>query len=454
LKKTKQYYVFFARKLFFNHVQHTRAVLSLGQLKVLHINTYEGNGGAGRACLRLSDALNTAGVQSEVMVYFQFNESTKTKTFSKSPLQKAIAIFNILSERYLSKFFSKALKTPFSLQWFGRSIVRNRILKEADIIHLHWINHGFLTPKLLAQIDDLDKPIVWTFHDSNAFTGGCHVRYACENYHQQCGHCPLLKFSGENDFSHKNWLRKKKAYSNLNYHVVAPSNWMAESVRISSLMGARPIDVIPNTIETTIFKPYVKTEAKKILKIAPEKFVLMSGFMPSKNDKHKGTSYLVEALNSFSKRPGIRKEDIELVIFGNKENAEMPEFPFKTTFLGTISNDEHLAKCYSAADAFLTPSLEDNLPNTVMESLSCATPVIAFKTGGIPDMVKHLENGYLADYQSSEDLANGMEWLYLHKNQEEIQKEARRTILTQFSPAVIAEKHLLLYQSLINLQPR
>lgn len=327
------------------------------------------------------------------------------------------------------------------------------MIKNADIIHLHWINHGFLTPKQLAQLDELDKPIVWTFHDSNAFTGGCHVRYSCENYHQQCGHCPLLKFSGANDFSHKNWLRKKKAYSNLNCHIVAPSNWMAESVKISSLMGARPVNVIPNAIETTIFKPYVKAEAKKILKINPEKFVMMSGFMPSKNDKHKGTSYLVEALNIFSRRKGINKENIELVIFGNKEGVQMPDFPFKTTFLGTISNDEHLAKCYSAADAFLTPSLEDNLPNTVMESLSCATPVIAFRTGGIPDMVQHLENGYLAGYQSADDLANGMEWLYHHQNPEEIQKEARRTILTQFSPTIIAEKHLLLYQSLINLQP-
>ncbi|RZJ57692.1 MAG: glycosyltransferase, partial [Flavobacterium sp.] len=208
------------------------------------------------------------------------------------------------------------------------------------------------------------------------------------------------------------------------------------------------------TLETSVFKPYVKSEAKKILKISPDKFVLMSGFMPSKNDKHKGTSYLIEALNDLATRPGIVKENIELVIFGNKEKTDMPEFPFKTTFLGTISNDEHLAKCYSAADVFITASLEDNLPNTVMESLACATPVVAFKTGGIPDMVKHLENGYLAEYESSEDLATGMEWLYHDENAADIQKEARRTILTLFSEQVIAEKHLLLYQSLIDLQPR
>ncbi|MNK07563.1 Capsular glucan synthase [compost metagenome] len=423
-------------------------------MKVIHLNTYEGNGGAGRACLRLSDALNTVGVSSKVMVYFQFKESTKTGTFSKSPFQKAKAIFNILAERYLSKAVSKAVKTPFSLQWFGRSVINHPAVKEADIIHLHWVNHGFLSPKFLAQLDELEKPIVWTFHDSNAFTGGCHVRYECENYFKECGFCPLLKFSGKEDLSHKNWLRKKQAYSMLNCHIVAPSNWMATSVHLSSLMGFRKVTVIPNTIESNVFKPYVKSEAKKILKINPDKFVMMSGFMPSKNDKHKGTSYLIDALNDLATRPGVTKENIELVIFGNKDNVEMPDFPFKTTFLGSINNDEHLAKCYSAADVFIAPSLEDNLPNTVMESLSCATPVVAFKTGGIPDMVKHLENGYLADYKSSEDLATGIEWLYHHENATDIQKEARRTILIQFSEAVIAEKHLLLYQSLIDLLPK
>jgi glycosyltransferase involved in cell wall biosynthesis len=423
-------------------------------LKVVHLNTYEGNGGAGRACLRLNKALLDNGADSSVMVFLKFKASTETGTFSKNLFQKAWAIFNILAERYLVKLFVRALKTPFSLQWFGRSIVKNPAVKQADIIHLHWVNHGFLSPKFLAELDELEKPIVWTFHDSNAFTGGCHVRYTCEHFHKECGFCPLLKKSRKNDQSHKTWIRKKNAYSELNCHIIAPSRWMAQSVKFSSLMGFREVTVIPNTIETNIFKPYKKGEAKNMLKIAPHKFVMMSGFMPSKNDKHKGTSYLIEALNDLASRPGVIKEDMELVIFGNKDNADMPNFPFKTTFLGTISNDEHLAKCYSAADVFITASLEDNLPNTVMEALSCATPVVGFNTGGIPDMVKHLENGYIAEYENSEDLATGIEWLYQDEHAPEIQKEARRSILMQFSEAVVAEQHLQLYQSLLDLQPR
>jgi len=423
-------------------------------LKVVHLNTYDGNGGAGRACLRLSDALNASGINSIVIAYYKFGQNPKIDTFSKSIFAKAKAVFNILAERYLAKIFVKAAKTPFSLQWFGQSIFKHPAIKDADIIHLHWVNHGFLTPKFLAQLDELEKPVVWTFHDSNAFTGGCHVRYSCEHFHKQCGNCPLLKFSSDHDISHRNWLRKQQAYSKLGFHIVAPSIWMANSVKQSSLLGIRQISTIPNTIEIDVFKPYVKAEAKKILKIPANHFVIMSGFMPSKNDKHKGTPYLIEALNELAKRPEIPNELIELIIFGNKDEKNLPEFPFKTTFLGTINKDEHLAKCYAAADAFITPSLEDNLPNTVMESLACATPVIAFKTGGIPDMVKHLQNGYLADYQSATDLADGIEWLFLHEDRTAVQKEARRTILTEFAPEVIAAKHYILYENLLNALPK
>ena len=124
-------------------------------LKVVHLNTYDGNGGAGRACLRLSDALKASGIDSKVLVYYKFGQNPKIDTFSNTPIQKAMAVYNILSERYYAKWLSKSVKTPFSLQWFGRSIKNHPDVKNADIIHLHWINHGFLTPKFLAELDEL-----------------------------------------------------------------------------------------------------------------------------------------------------------------------------------------------------------------------------------------------------------------------------------------------------------
>src|SRR5579863_2932011 len=164
--------------------------------------------------------------------------------------------------------------------------------------------------------------------------------------------------------------------------------------------------------------------------------------MPSRKDLHKGTDYLLVALELLKARLDTKAENIELVVFGNRNTENMPEFPFKTNFLGTISDDEWLALCYSAADAFLIPSLEDNLPNTVMESLACGTPVIAFTTGGIPDMVKHEQNGYLAEYRSSESFADSMEWIINHPDRERLQQQARQTVMDNFSEEVISRKHI------------
>jgi glycosyltransferase involved in cell wall biosynthesis len=385
-----------------------------------------------------------------MLVLFQSGKPDATQIFRKGWWGKITAAIPILAERYLAQWLTKASKTPFSIEFFGFNLHKHPLVKSADIIHIHWVNHGFLNAKSLANLALLDKPVIWTFHDSNAFTGGCHVRYDCENFHRQCGNCPQLKWPGDNDLSHQNWKRKQKAYSKLHFQIIAPSRWMAQSVKDSSLMAIRKINVIPNTLDINTFKPYSKKEAKQILKINPDKFVILSGFMPSKNDKHKGTQYLIEALKELSARVEIDNEQIEMVVFGNKNEDTAALMPFKTTYLGTINKDEYLAKCYSAADVFVAPSLEDNLPNTVMEALACATPVVAFHTGGIPDMVSHLHNGYLADYQSSTDLADGMEWLMFHDSAVDVQKEARHRILQHFSPQVVANKHLDLYEKVLS----
>ena len=225
---------------------------------------------------------------------------------------------------------------------------------------------------------------------------------------------------------------------------------MLSSVLQSSLMHDRPVLQIPNTLETDIFKPSDKQAAKKALGLPDDKFIFLTGFMPSRKDLHKGTSYLLESLELLKERLGVKAEQIELVVFGNRNKKDVPDFSFKTSFLGTISDDEKLALCYSAADAFLIPSLEDNLPYTVMESLACGTPVVAFTTGGIPDMVQHEQNGYLAEYRSSVSLTNGMEWIINHLDRSSLQQHARQTVMAKYSEPVIAQKHIQLYQQLLN----
>jgi len=418
-------------------------------LKVVHLNTYDGNGGAGRACMRLNRALLNQNIDSKVIVHYKFGKNPQIGDFNTNLLQKAYTAATIILERIWAKRYLKALKTPFSFAWFGRSVIHHPDVKNADIIHLHWVNHGFLNPKHIAEIAKLNKPVVWTFHDSNAFTGGCHVRYTCDHFIQECGNCPLLKDSSPDDYSHRAWKQKKDAYAQLDFTVVAPSTWMQASVLQSSLTKGRAISQIANTLETDIFKSADKQAAKKLAGFPAEKFVFLSGFMPSRKDLHKGTSYLLESLELLKMRLGAKAEHIELVVFGNRNTEDVPEFPFKTRFLGTIDDDEQLAGYYAAADAFLIPSLEDNLPYTVMESLACSTPVIAFTTGGIPDMVKHEYNGYLAAYRSSESFADGMEWAINHPDKRKLQQQARQTVMDNFSEEVISKKHLSLYQQLL-----
>jgi len=420
-------------------------------LKVVHLNTYDGNGGAGRACLRLNRALLDQNIDSKVIVHYKFGNNPQIGTFNKTVVQKGITAATIILERILAKRILKPMKrTPFSFTWFGRSVLHHPDVQQADIIHLHWINHSFLNPSRLAELAKLNKPIVWTFHDSNAFTGGCHVRYSCDHYQRECGYCPLLRHSDANDYSHRIWQQKHDAYGQLNFTVLAPSSWMLQSVLSSSLMKDRPVLQLPNTLETGIFRPKNKSSMREILGLPQDKFLFLTGFMPSRKDLHKGTSYLLESLELLKERLGVKEDEVEVVVFGNRDAKSVPEMPFKTTFLGTISDDEKLSACYAAADAFLIPSLEDNLPYTVMESLSCGTPVIAFTTGGIPDMVKHEQNGYLAEYRSAQSFADGMEWVLNHPDRQQLQQNARKIIMDTFAEPVIAQKHIGVYRQVLN----
>lgn len=419
-------------------------------MKVIHLNTYDGNGGAGRACYRINSALKKQGIDSEMYTYIKLGSKVDVYSLFPTWKGKTLATFNILAERYLPLLFTKDLKLPFSLSFFGRNIHRHPEVLAADILHLHWINHGFLNPQNLEQLAKLGKPIVWTIHDSNTFTGGCHVRFDCQNYLNTCGDCPLLKQPKTDDLSHQIWLKKQKAYQVLKPTIISPSGWLANAAKNSGLLSNSTVKIIPNTLETTIFKPTDKTLAKQHFGINDKQFVLLSGFMPSKKDAHKGTSYLIAALDLWITQYPEVMEKATLIIFGNREAHPDLTFKMSVQFLGTINDDELLAKAYAAADVFLTTSLEDNLPNTVMESLACGTPVVSFTTGGIPDMVKHLQNGYLAKYKDSADFMEGIQWVFNHPDQEKLSKSARETVMNNFSETIVAKQYIDVYQQILN----
>jgi glycosyltransferase involved in cell wall biosynthesis len=281
---------------------------------------------------------------------------------------------------------------------------------------------------------------MWTF------TGGCHYAGSCNHFINQCGDCYFLQDENSNDISHDGWLRKAAVYAgNKNITFVACSSWLAGVARQSSLLKGFKITSIPNPIDTNIYSVQDKLTLRENWGINPFAKIILFG-AANINDRRKGINYLVDALNDLTSScpdSGL----VEVVIFGKNKHFDVNQLPFKVNQLSLITSQEELAEIYNLADVFVTPSIEDNLPNTVMEALSCGTPVVAFNVGGIPEMVDHMQNGYLAEFQSAADMAKGIHAILYADNAEELSANARNKVLNTFNNEKVAKQYIEVYQS-------
>jgi len=275
-------------------------------------------------------------------------------------------------------------------------------LPPADILNLHWIA-SFVD--LQSFFEHTSCPVVWTLHDMNAFTGGCHYDMGCERYKESCGRCPQLGSQAERDLSRSIWNRKRVAYEKAirrgRLHIVAPSNWLAEEVEESSLLGEAPLQVIPYGVDATVFRPRMKQDTRERLGISKQRTIILF-VAQSTTDCRKGFSFLVSALKDLDS-----DEKVTLLSIGQGSTSLPLDLPYVNA--GRIEEDEVLAKLYSVADLFIIPSRQDNLPNTVLESMACGTPVIGFDAGGIPDMVRPGETGWLAETGNVRSLRQAIE---------------------------------------------
>jgi len=420
-------------------------------MKVTLINTSDAGGGAPAACLRLLKALRSQKLDARLLVQYKQTDETAVEGIAKSAWDRLKAKINFLYERLPFMFFQerdKSVRFAFSTATAGISIKNHPLIKDADILHLHWTNSGFLSITDLKELVDTGKPIVWTLHDMWAFTGGCHYAGTCDFFTHECGDCYFLKHPNPNDISHKGWLRKAAMYSGYkNITFVACSAWLAGIAKKSPLLKDFDITSIPNPIETDVFKPMDKIAMREEWGINPFAHVVLFG-AANINDRRKGINYLVEALNLFKHRcPDVNL--VEVVIFGKNKHFDVTQIPFKVIELGIVSMPEELAQVYSLADVFVLPSIEDNLPNTVMEALACGTPVVAFNVGGIPEMVVHGETGYLAEFESADDLARGISQMLYINNAKEIQANAREKVLNDFNNAKVAQQYIDVYRSVL-----
>jgi glycosyltransferase involved in cell wall biosynthesis len=414
---------------------------------VLQLSTFHWEGGAGVAAARLHQALLNAGTDSHLMVSESSRPGPQTTAWADNPWKSKKAWANFVMERlsFLPYEKDKSVRFAFSPAAAGADIADHPLVKQASIIHLHWVNFGFLSLKSLEKLFALGKPIVWTLHDMWTFTGGCHYNRGCERYLSHCCYCPYLKKPGEYDIAFTQFEKKQGLYQNTNLTLVSPSRWLDNLVQQAALTNGKPSQAIPNCIDTNFFKPGNRTEARHALGLPTDKkLFLFAG--ANTQDPRKGFTYFQEAMHN----PGLAGAEVMILGKGKAENFK--DMPVKTHFLGKISDANQMVQAYNAADMLIAPSLEDNLPNTIMEAMACGTPAVGFDTGGIPEMIGHLENGFISTSQSASSLSEGIQWVLSHNADGTVSANARTKVLQHYSEEVVARQYSQLYDSLLHGQ--
>jgi glycosyltransferase involved in cell wall biosynthesis len=364
-------------------------------MRIVHLSSSDIRGGAARAAYRLHKALLRAGEESIMLVGSKFSNAEsvcKVPPISDNRSQWAHLVQTTCIERNRTELSN----TYFSLGWPGLNVADHPVVASADILHLHWVS-GLLSHGSIARLQQLRKPLVWTLHDQRAFTGGCHYSAGCENFTATCQQCPQL-VADRWQLPTTNLNDQQCLYGREALTIVALCRWMAECVTRSRLLRHCRVEIIPNSIETEVFVPVNKAEARARLGWPPGGVCILLG-ADNGEEKRKGFAELLGALElcladeAFTR--GLQEERIFIACFG-RPNQAMARSGIPFTSLGYVSSDSDLALIYGAASFFLLPSLEDNLPNTVLEAMSCGTAVAAFDCGGVPDMVSDPLTGRLA----------------------------------------------------------
>lgn len=397
-------------------------------MKIVILNTSECTGGAAVAAGRLVKALSRAGIKVDKLV----RDDSWLNRFRF--YWERLVIFG-------SNHFSRKNLFTVSIANTGVDISNHPQVKDADIIHLHWINQGFLSLKDIEALAKLNKPIVWTMHDMWPCTGICHHARDCEKFQTKCNACFFLS-STSNDISTSVFEKKQSLYSNSNIIFVGCSQWLAKRAEKSILLQDKKILSIPNPIDIDIYRPIDQDNARQSLGLPINKKLILFGAL-NVTDKRKGIDYLIEAL-----RKNVN-QDIELVVFGQVKTDIKNLFPVPIHSMGYLSDESKIVELYNAVDMFVTSSLEENLPNTIMESMACGTPCVGFATGGIPEMIDHKINGYVSNYMDANDLAEGIQWVLENKDQQGLSDACIRKVQECYAEDVVAKKYVELYQSII-----
>ena len=419
-------------------------------MKVMHLSTDDYSGGASRAAYRLHQSFAETETNSVMRVLEHQTANIKVKA-GRAPRtleQKIKARLARLWWEHKNRHWSTDNPILHSFGQVSAGIVNEINTSDAEIVNLHWI------AKLLSidDIGQITKPIVWTVHDMWAFCGGEHVApdHAQSRFRQ--GYLENNRPAGESgpDLNRLTWLAKRNAWARQNFSVVAPSRWMASCVEQSVLFREAAVRVIPNPLDTeSLWRPVDQKQARDCLGLKQDKSYILFGSAGGMTQL-KGEDLLRAAMPKVVAALG---PNVELLIFGQyaPAGAEASSWPCPVNWLGPVRDDYVMACIYSAADVMIVPSRQDNLPNTAIEAHACGTPVVAFKIGGLPDIVEHQHTGWLAAAFDTEELGQGIHWVLADKERwHRLSAAARACAVAKYSPKVVTPQYIDYYRSVLD----
>ena len=413
-------------------------------MRVLIVSTSERTGGAALAANRLMEALNNNGVKAKMLVRDKESDSI-TVVGLKGGMKAQWHFFRERLKVFMKLHFSKKHLFEVDIANSGYDITRLREFKEADVIHLHWVNQGMLSLNGIKKILDSGKAVVWTMHDAWPATAICHYTQGCHAFKSVCRNCRLLPGGGSSrDLAWQVWNSKQQLFKDRHVSFVTCSRWLETQAKQSSLLSGQPVVSIPNPIDTRVFRHGNKDEAREHLGLPADKKIIL--FVSQRvTDERKGMAYLSEAIRLLvEEHPQAAHDTVVAILGGHAEELDgklaLPVFP-----LGYVSDEKKIVEVYNAVDVFVLPSLEDNLPNTIMEAMACGVPCVGFKTGGIPEEIDHKKTGYVAQQRDSADLARGIWWVLAEADRDALRQASLRKVGTSYAQDAVSLRYIEVY---------
>ncbi|MBZ9939006.1 glycosyltransferase [Mesorhizobium sp. BR1-1-16] len=424
-------------------------------MKIAILSTYGGGGGAARAMLRLAKGLSARGHVVDIIQSTQGHvqpNSIVVEPDNATPDQNDDCA-QFIEGHYLPSRRTQLSNTFFSFQPSGYDLSQLIREKDYDAINVHWSNQ-LLNPETAAPLIALGKPVVFTLHDMSHFTGGCHYSAGCDGFERDCAPCPQV--SDTLAMAPALLAVRRRTYRRANVAAVAPSHWLADCASRSGVFEPETIQRISNAIETDLFRPLDKAEARQALGLDPSLRYILFGVHYTQETR-KGFGLLMEAIErliaSSSPGEGENPDGLGLLLFG-EATPELESLGIPVTSFGFVGDDAQLATIYSAADLLILPSLEDNQPNVMMEAMAAGVPVVAFAVGGMTDMIQDGINGRLVAPGDVTALADAV--LDLVKAPEKaagMGQAARRDILTEATLDGQAARYEGLFEKLLGTRP-